>query len=241
MNPHHHHHHAPHGRGHHRAALHHGDGHGGHYGGHRAHHPEHDGLPEFGPGFGPPHHGGRHGGAPGGRARRGEARYLLLDVLRGGQKHGYEIIKALEERSGGQYVPSPGTVYPTLQFLEDAGMIRAEQQSDRKVYTLTEVGQTELAARAAEIADFWTRQTGPTPSPASQTEMRFFREEIEGLMRTARGGIHEALLRDEPQTIRRIREAIEQCRSEVRRILSDTHAQTAEVKSETKKEANTAA
>lgn len=220
MNPHHTHHH---GRGHHEEFSRGQDDRE-----HRAHHPEFDGPPEHGPGFGFGQRGGGGrpgGGGPGGRARRGEARHLLLDVLRDGPKHGYEIIKALEERSGGQYVPSPGTVYPTLQFLEDAGLIRAEQQNDRKVYELTDAGKTELEARTAEIAEFWARQTGPIASPASQTEMRFFREEIEGLTRTARGGIHEALTRDDPQTIRRIREAVEQCRSEVRRILSETHTQ----------------
>lgn len=193
--------------------------------GHHAHHPEFGGPPESG---GPPHPGGRGfgGGNPGergGRARRGEARHLLLDELRDGPKHGYEIIKALELRSGGQYAPSPGTIYPTLQFLEDAGLIRAEQQNERKVYELTETGRAELEARAAEIAAFWARQAGPTPSPASQTEIRFLREEMEGLTRTARGGVHEALQRDDSQTIRRVREAIEQCRSEVRRLLSEAH------------------
>ena len=103
-------------------------------GGHHGHHPEFDGPPEFG---GPPHPGGRgfgggHPGERGGRARRGEARHLLLDALRDGPKHGYEIIKALELRSGGQYAPSPGTIYPTLQFLEDASLIRAEQQNERE-------------------------------------------------------------------------------------------------------------
>ena len=86
------------------------------------------------------HHGGHHGGPAGpggwgGRARRGDAKFLLLDALQSGPKHGYEIIKAMEERSGGQWAPSPGTVYPTLQFLEDAGFVRAEQSGDRRIST----------------------------------------------------------------------------------------------------------
>ena len=82
--------------------------------------------------FGP---GGEHPGERGGRARRGEARLSCCWTFCGtGPKHGYEIIKSLESRSGGQYAPSPGTVYPTLQFLEEAGLIRAEQQNERKVY-----------------------------------------------------------------------------------------------------------
>ena len=61
-------------------------------------------------------------------------RYILLDALRDGPKHGYEIIKTLEERSGGKYVPSPGTVYPTLQYLEDQGLVRATEEADRRIY-----------------------------------------------------------------------------------------------------------
>ena len=191
---------------------------------HYAHHPDHDGLPEGGrpPHFGFGGFGGQGGGGPegrGGRARRGEARFLLLDVLRDGQKHGYEIIKTLEERSGGQYAPSPGTVYPTLQFLEDAGLIRSEQQSERKVYELTETGKAELETRAEEIRAFWSRQAAPVGSEVSRTEARFVREEFESLAQTTRRGMHDLLTRNEDNAIRLIRQAIEQCRSEVRRIL----------------------
>src|SRR5450759_3634621 len=94
-------------------------------------------------GCGHAHHGrGGYGHGPGrperehggGRARRGETRYVLMDALLSGPKHGYEIVKALEERSAGQYVPSPGTVYPTMQYLQDEGYVTATQDGDRRVF-----------------------------------------------------------------------------------------------------------
>lgn len=164
-------------------------------------------------------HGHRHGrsGEHGGRARRGEARHILLDSLRDGAKHGYEIIKTLEERSSGNYAPSPGTVYPTLQFLEEAGLVRAAETGERRVYTLTEAGQTELEARADEIAAFWTRFTQPEASAAAQTEWGFLREELDLLSRTAGG----ALDRSDPEILRRVRQAVEGCRNEIRRLLAE--------------------
>src|ERR1041385_8556590 len=98
------------------------------------------------------HHGhGHHRGRRGGRARRGESKYLLMEALRGAPKHGYEIIKSLEERSGGQYSPSPGNVYPTLQFMAEAGLARAEQDGDRRIYHLTDEGARELSAHVDEV------------------------------------------------------------------------------------------
>lgn len=94
----------------------------------------------FGPGFGP----GRPG--PGGRMfGRGDLKYALLDLLRERPKHGYEMIKELEDRSGGFYTPSAGAVYPTLQLLEDRGWVTVETRDGKKVYQLTDAGKTSLA------------------------------------------------------------------------------------------------
>ncbi|KAB8332057.1 PadR family transcriptional regulator [Scytonema tolypothrichoides VB-61278] len=170
--------------------------------------------------------GGRRGrGGPPrrgeGKVRRGEARYLLLDALRDEPKHGYEIIKALEERSSGQYAPSPGTVYPTLQYLEDMGLVRADQEAARRVYHLTEKGRTELDAHAEEVNAFWARFTEPHTSAAIQAEIGFLEDELEHLMRTVWGGLRNALNRDDQKTIRRVREVIEHSQNEVRRILTE--------------------
>jgi DNA-binding PadR family transcriptional regulator len=141
-----------------------------------------------------------------------------MDTLRESPKHGYEIIKSLEERSGGQYAPSPGVVYPTLQFLAETGLVEAQQDGERRVFRLTEEGQRELAAHADEIADFWS-QFAPPAEGAARAEIAFVEEELDYLARSVRGG-----LRGNPDTelARRVRHALESCRNEVRRLITES-------------------
>ena len=158
--------------------------------------------------------GQERGEGRGGRARRGEARYVLLDALRDGPKHGYEIIKSLEERSGGRYSPSPGTVYPTMQMLQDLGLVRADPDAERRVFSLTEAGQADLDARAPEIADFWERFAAA--SSPRHPEAGFIREELESLARTIRDGLRGD---GDQEKARRIRAVLERSRNEIREIL----------------------
>ncbi|MEU2112587.1 PadR family transcriptional regulator [Streptomyces sp. NPDC019507] len=96
----------------------------------------------FGPGFGgPPWGGGRGRGR--GRARRGDVRASILALLKDRPMHGYEMIQEIGERSGGAWKPSPGSVYPTLQLLEDEGLITSESDGGKKLFTLTDTGRTE--------------------------------------------------------------------------------------------------
>jgi len=92
-------------------------------------------------------HGGRghhHGGGPSeGRVRRGDMRGLLLAGLLDGPAHGYELMQRLEERTGGRWRPSPGSVYPMLQQLEDEGLATQSEQAGRKVYSLTDAAREE--------------------------------------------------------------------------------------------------
>ncbi|MCE9623720.1 MAG: PadR family transcriptional regulator [Actinomycetia bacterium] len=98
---------------------------------------------EFGFGRrGGPHHGGR-------RTRRGDIRVALLAGLSDGPAHGYELIQRLSDRTGGRWKPSPGSVYPTLQLLEDAGFVSSSQQDTKRVYSITEAGQAELKEKMA--------------------------------------------------------------------------------------------
>ena len=104
----------------------------------------------FGPGgFGP----GRFWGPPGrrGRARRrGDVRAAILTLLAERPMHGYEMIQEITERSGGTWRPSPGSVYPTLQLLEDEGLVRAaESDGSRKLFELTEEGRAVAEKIAA--------------------------------------------------------------------------------------------
>ncbi|MET9732438.1 PadR family transcriptional regulator [Streptomyces sp. NPDC006458] len=92
-----------------------------------------------GPGFGP--WGGRGRGGPRGRARRGDVRASILALLRDRPMHGYEMIQEIGERSGGAWRPSPGSVYPTLQLLEDEGLIISESEGGKKLFSLTDAGR----------------------------------------------------------------------------------------------------
>jgi DNA-binding PadR family transcriptional regulator len=98
----------------------------------------------FGPGFGPgPWGGGRGGrGGPRGRARRGDVRASILALLKDRPMHGYEMIQEIAERSGGAWKPSPGSVYPTLQLLEDEGLIASESEGGKKLFALTDSGRS---------------------------------------------------------------------------------------------------
>jgi DNA-binding PadR family transcriptional regulator len=89
------------------------------------------------------------------RADRGLVRYLVLDAIASQPRHGYEIIQVIGDKSGGAYRPSPGVVYPTLQMLEELGHACTVARDDRKVYSITEAGQRELAEHAPEVTDFY--------------------------------------------------------------------------------------
>ena len=95
------------------------------------------------------------------RAGKGEVRAAVLALLAEQPMHGYQIIREIEERSGGTWKPSAGSVYPTLQLLADEGSIRAEESNGRKIYALTETGREEVAAhRGAAPWDPAAQQSG---------------------------------------------------------------------------------
>ena len=106
--------------------------------------------PHFGPGvfrmfgFG---FGGRRGPQAFGR---GDLKFALLELLRERPMHGYEMIKALEERAGGFYTPSAGAIYPTLQLMEDRGWVTSQTVDAKKVYTITDAGRQALTEQSAQ-------------------------------------------------------------------------------------------
>ena len=81
----------------------------------------------------------------------GHLRLYLLSLLADAPMHGYEVIQALEERFGGTYVPSAGTIYPRLAKLEEDGLVTKSADGRKTVYEITEAGRAELAARAGEL------------------------------------------------------------------------------------------
>ncbi|WP_420120802.1 PadR family transcriptional regulator [Nakamurella sp.] len=90
-----------------------------------------------------------------GRAGRGDVRSAVLALLAEQPMHGYQIIQEIERRSHGAWKPSPGSVYPTLQQLEDEGLVRAAEQDGRRVYRLTDDGRRITAEKADEYAGMW--------------------------------------------------------------------------------------
>jgi len=99
--------------------------------------------PGFEPGFGPgfrPERGHRRRGA-----RRGDVRAAVLALLLERPMHGYELIQQIEERSGGVWRPSPGSIYPTLQLLADEGLVSGDESGGRRLFTLTDAGREEAA------------------------------------------------------------------------------------------------
>lgn len=103
--------------------------------------------------------GGRDHSGHAGRGRRGDIRNAILIALQDGPAHGYELMQTLADKSGGRWRPSPGSVYPTLQMLEDAGLLSSEEVGGKRVFTLTEAGVTEAQTRKDAAGDVmpWQR------------------------------------------------------------------------------------
>ena len=82
---------------------------------------------------------------------KGDLKYVILDLLKEKPSHGYEIIRNLEERFHGFYSPSAGSIYPTLQLLEDMGYVKSSEMDGKKVYTITQEGLDFLKEREVTI------------------------------------------------------------------------------------------
>src|SRR3954470_4925733 len=131
----------------------------------------------FGPGFGFGH--GRPGHRGHGGGRRPNVRNAVLALLAERPMHGYEMIQELESRTGGIWRPSPGSVYPTLQLLEDEGLIAAENDGGRKRFALTDAGRAE--AEPGAQSPRW-RQFGEE----SMSQVQEFRDAAFGIMNALR-------------------------------------------------------
>ncbi len=108
-------------------------------------------------GFGP-----RPWGWAGRRRRRqwfesGDMKYVILKLLQDKPRHGYEVMKELEDRMHGCYTPSPGTVYPTLQWLEDEGLVTGRDAGGKKIYEITDAGRQFLQEHRDVVDDIFDR------------------------------------------------------------------------------------
>ncbi len=117
-------------------------------------------------------HGGMRGGGRGGRFGRffdhGDLKLVILRLIAGKPRHGYELIKEIEEQAGGAYSPSPGVVYPTLTWLEEMGFVTAaEAAGGRKLYTVTPEGQSHLASNETQASGIFARMAEAAASSAA--------------------------------------------------------------------------
>ena len=146
---------------------------------HRHHHwkahREHRGRGPFGGGLGRggEHWGGRGRGGPriGRLLEHGDLRFVILALLKDKPSHGYELIRALEERTGGSYRPSPGVIYPTLSLLEDEGFARPTgAEGGRKAFEISEAGLEALERNKPAVDAVFARldeaaESSPRSSP----------------------------------------------------------------------------
>lgn len=146
---------------------------------------------------------GRHRG---GRGRRrmfesGELRLVLLKLIADEPRHGYDLIRAIEEMTGGEYAPSPGVVYPTLTLLQDMGLIdEAEGEGSRKPFQITESGREYLDERAEEADDLIERLKELAPEERHDAGPAIGRA-VRNLMtalsqRISRDGLNDELLHE---------------------------------------------
>ena len=126
-------------------------------------------------------HRGPGGRGPGGRGRapRGDVRSAVLLLLDEEPMHGYQLMQAIADRSGGRWTPSPGAIYPALNLLEDEGLVTVAAESGRKVATLTEAGHELVDAQRETWPDPFTGFAGSRPGP----DLRALLEQLHGATR----------------------------------------------------------
>ena len=104
------------------------------------------------------------------RVRRGDVRAAVLSLLAEGPRNGYQIIQEIDARSCGIWRPSPGSVYPALQQLEDEGLVTSEESAGSRVYRLTGAGRAHVAERAAQPPP-WAQVAGTLPEELAELRM----------------------------------------------------------------------
>jgi DNA-binding PadR family transcriptional regulator len=167
------------------------------------------GAPFWGPaggGFpsGPPWRGGR-------KARRGDIRTAALLLLAEEPRNGYQIMQEVEERSDGAWRPSPGSVYPALQQLEDEGLIRSEELDGRKVFALTDTGRAHVQERDPALAAPWAQMSGDFRPPVVELG-KTMRELAAAFMQVMHGSDAQ---------VAEARRVLSDARRELYRILAD--------------------
>ncbi len=148
------------------------------------------------------------------KARRGDVRAAILAVLFEQPRNGYQIIQEVVERSGGAWKPSPGSIYPTLQQLEDEGLVRVVQDdAGRRSYTLTDDGQAYVDEHPDEIAAPWEAMSEPADDDG-----------LKPLIGQVAAAIWQIAAVGTPEQQRKGREALSDLRRRLHAILSEDDA-----------------
>lgn len=142
----------------------------------------------------------------------GELRLTLLALIRERPRHGYDLIRELEERSQGAYRPSAGSIYPTLQLLQDEGLAESEPQGAKRIYRATEAGRRTLDEESETLDRIWRRASrfGETRIPLDPDALEIARP-VQRLVSTAFRAV--ARYGVDPE---RVREILEHARQEIR-------------------------
>ncbi len=147
---------------------------------------------------------------------RGGMKFAILGALKEKPRHGYDIIREMEDRSGGFYSPSPGAVYPTLQALEDQDLVTSSVEEGKKVYTITEAGIAfleEHKERASTQRERWDAHWGPGPQSEGWTAVAGIRESLSEIRRAVRNTAGD------PARLKEVGDVIEDAAGRIRDIL----------------------
>ena len=170
--------------------------------------------PGAGPGFGPrgSRSGRRGGGRRGGRGGRGDVRAAVLLLLESEPMHGYELIQRIQDKSPGLWVPSPGSIYPALQQLEDEGLVAFERVDGRKTATLTDTGKAYVEEHRSELGSPWDDVSGGVSGEA---------RELHQLIGALMGAVHTVSHVGTRAQVSQASEVLVQARKSLYRILAE--------------------
>jgi DNA-binding PadR family transcriptional regulator len=147
---------------------------------------------------------------------RGDLKYALLELLQERPMHGYEMMKALQERTNGMYTPSAGSVYPTLQMLEDRGFVTVTEADGKKVYNITEAGRAFLAEGQQDERTGHGWHGRRRPSKAEMADIAAIGHEVRGLQMLLGHVIRSTVF--EPSKLKRLREILAQLRADLEEL-----------------------
>ena len=150
---------------------------------------------------------------------RGEIPLALLSLLEEGPKHGYQLMTRLEERTDGCYQPSAGTIYPTLQQLQDQGLVHAhEEDGGRRTYELTETGRGRLAEEAPQVARIWARLEEADWGGWGHAQDPDARELIRPSFRLMQEAVRTVGACEDPEVREQVRAVLRRARDEIRSL-----------------------